>query len=173
MNYTLETSIGIDSVIESVKADVYDGLENIFPNAKIDAFGRVYRNRKDIGVVPEYLIDDEYRDVYIDDSKDILFSFLVSNTSETEDEWVFANEVKIIFFLNLKRLYGQYIDSKAHMEIVDLLRSLSKRRYAVKSVETGIDNVLSGFYTEKIKNADISPWHFFSVGVRMYYNLNC
>lgn len=172
MNYTIETSIGIDAVIESVKSDLYNGLEDLFPSAQIDAFGRVYRNRKEVGLVPEYRINNEYRDVYLDDSRDLIFSFLPSEESDTEDEFVFVNEVKVLFFANLGRLYGDYVDAQAHRDMVSKLRAISNRRYNITTVEVGIENVLSDFYTEALKAADIAPWHFFAVGIRLYYNLN-
>lgn len=172
MNYTIEKSIGIDAVIESVKSDLYDKLEETFPSAYIDGFGRVYRNRKEVGLVPEYRIDNEYRDVYLDDSKDILFSFLPAENSDSDDEYVFVNEAKVLFFVNLERLYGQYLDAQIHREVVSTLREISKRRYVVNTVEVGIDNALSGFYTQSLKQADYAPWHFFAVGIRLFFNLN-
>ena len=174
MLYTIEESIGIDAVIDSVKDDLYERLGAKFPNARIDGYGRIYRNeKKDFGVIPEYRIgQNEYIDVFLDDTKDITYSFIASENSDTDDEFIFQNEVKVVFFVNLNKVFGSYLDQKMHSEVVSMLRNIFYGRYEITGVQTGIDNVWNGFYRENISNADMAPWHCFAVVTNVYFNLN-
>lgn len=171
MLHTIEISTGIDAVIEKVKASLYAKLEEKFPSADIDGFGRVHRNRKEGGLVPEFRVGNEYTDVFLDDRKDVVFSFVTSEDSSTEDEFVFVNEVKLSFFLNLEKLYGQYLDAKAHEDLVSIVRSIARERYTITGIEVGVENVFEGFDVEQVKFGGIAPWHCFGINLDLYYNL--
>ena len=172
MLHTIEESIGIDAVIEKVKATVYSEMELKFPSARIDGYGRVYRNQREEGLVPEFRSGNEYKDVLLNDTKDVIFSFIPSEESTTEDEFVFVNEVKLAFFLNLNKLYGYYVDQRAQAELVSIVRNNARERYIVTGIETGVENVFNGFQIDKILWANIAPWHCFSISMEMFYNLN-
>lgn len=173
MNYLVQEAVGIDAQISKVQQEIYDGISYKW-KFNIDGFGRVYKNPKNNNLIPEaYIGNNEYVDVFLNDNINGHFFFLASDTHETSDEIVFTTDVKIVFILNLEKIYGNTgrSDALAHKDAVEVVRKTGKGRYQIKELQTGISNIFSGFSTESIKLDDMHPFHCFSINVEFYYYL--
>jgi hypothetical protein len=170
MNYTTSTTAGIDTVIKSIQTELYDELVLKWVD-DIDGYGRVSRTDTGDGVVPRYyLSENDYKDVYYDDSKSGQFFFLTSEDSSTEDEDVYHNDVKVVFMVDLTRMLGtDRQDELARTDVVKILRSISDNRFEITGIETGVKNVFRGLDSEKVNKADTHPLHTFSVKIKLSY----
>jgi hypothetical protein len=173
MNNTIETTSGIDTVIQSIQISMYKHLADIW-NCNIDGYGRVYRNTDEKGkVMPEWYFNyNEYKDVMYNDSFACSFMFIDDETHNTDDEIVFNTGVKIVFMVDLSRILESKTyreDAKVQSDVIEFLRNNSFSRFTIKSLEKGVSNVFRGFDTSSIKFSDLHPYHCFSVNVDLSY----
>lgn len=173
MNFTTTSTVGIDTIIKSIQEDLYNALIDVWVD-DIDGYGRVYRTETDNKVVARYYIsENDYKDVYYNDNKSGQFFFITSSDSKTDDEFVFQNEIKVVFMINLNKTVGSgRRDEQARLDVVRVLRDNSFNRYEITGIETGVKNVFIGFDSEKVKNADINPLHTFCVKIKARYYIN-
>lgn len=176
MNYTTSTTVGIDTIIQDIQTDLYNNLVASWGDV-LDGYGRVYINKKGTKRIPQILVsENDYKDVYINDEKDAQFFFLTSEQSSTDDEYIYKNQTKVIFTVNLENIVGEgRNDEKVRVKVIDLLRKISYNRFQIEGYDTGLDNVFRGLDTECISNADLQPLHTFSVNINLFYYLtnNC
>lgn len=175
MNITTASTTGIDTVIKDIQTDLYNYLVGKWTN-NIDGYGRVYINKKGNGNVAQFYVqDNDYKDVYLNDSKDGQFFFLTSDSVTTEDEYVYQCKAKVVFMVNLKNILGSgRQDEKARVQVIDYLRRVSHNRFIIEGYEIGVENVLRGLDTTNLTKADLQPLHTFSVNIKLYYHLtNC
>jgi len=170
MNFTTTSTVGIDTLIKSIQTDLYALLIERWVD-DIDGYGRVYRNDTEKGVVPMfYVSENDYKDVFYDDSKSGQFFFLTSADSSTEDEYVYQNETKVVFMVDLTKIVGTgRQDELARRDVVEFLREIAIERFQITGVETGVKNVFRGLNSEKVNKADINPLHTFSVNIKLNY----
>jgi len=173
MNFTTTSTVGIDTIIKSIQTDLYNLLIVKWVD-DIDAYGRVYRSSNKSGVVPIYYISEkDYKDVYFNDSKSGQFFFITEENSLTNDEYLFTNNVKVVFMVNLNKVIGDgRQDELARLDVLNSLREISYRRYDITGIETGVKNVFQGFNTDKINKADINPLHTFCVNIKLEYDIS-
>lgn len=173
MNIITENTTGIDTVIKDVQIDLYNHLVNIWGD-NIQGYGRVYNNKVDnVKVAQYYVQDNDYKDVYFNDSNYANFFFLTSDNVTTEDEYVYQCNAKVVFMVNLNSILGVgRRDEKARVDAIDFLRRVSFNRFEIQGYDIGVDEVLRGFDVSKLKKADIHPLHTFSVNLKLYYNIS-
>lgn len=171
MNHTRDNAVAIDSDIQKIQTDFYEALELRWPNKKLEGYGRVYKN----GDIPEWYTDQKgYQDVFLDDNIDASFSFLSSEESATEDEYYFTNDVKVVVIVNLEKLFGSgegRNDKMAERDAVELLRTISRKRYQITGTETGLDRIYSGYDISNITRDDLHPFHIFAVNMNLRYQI--
>lgn len=173
MNYVLENPVGVDKVIDRIQTFLYDKLDW----NPIEVYGRVYKNELDGSIIPQYYKENgEYKpDVFItdvDNNKGNIF-FVLNDKHRSIDHFNFLVETKIVFMLNLERIYEdpkQRQDSKAQQHAWNLVKK--KNQFTIKSLETGLKTVLKGFELKDIKRADIEPLHVFALVGDLKYNIN-
>lgn len=175
MNNTITTTVGIDTVIQSIQTELYDSLVIDWVDS-IDAYGRVYKNiNADNETTPQwYKGSDEYKDVYYNDSYACNYIFIDDDNHNTEDEVVFTTNVKVVFMVDLSRilpLEQGRADMVAQNKVVELLRENALGRFTVTGITKGLRNVFSGFKTDSIRFSDIHPFHCFSVNISLNYYL--
>lgn len=177
MNNILTSPLGIDAEIQSVQTDLYTLLIARWVDS-LDAYGRVYKNKdeNDGTVYPQYINKDKSKsDVYYNDDFAGTFFFIDSDSSESEDGFLFTSDVKCVFMVNLKKILPSSVDradSEAQRDVIEFLRELSPGKFDIVEIQKGISNVFSGFNQEKIKDSDIQPFHCFSVNIKLSYNIN-
>lgn len=173
MNYTRTSTVGIDTVVQSIQNDVYSNLVLKW-GSEIDGYGRVYKNKNSDGEIkPEYYLGEkEYKQVYHNDGIIATFFFVDSGSHKTEDEYVYTTDSKFVFMVNLEKAFvgdTDRSDEKAHRDVLEILRNVAHERFTITGVEKGVDNVLSEFDTKGIKFHDIHPYHCFSVDMNLSY----
>lgn len=175
MNFTRTSTIGIDTVVQSIQTDIYDKFVVAW-GGSIDGYGRVYKNiNADGDVKPElYVGKGEYKQVYHNDKMNATFFFVDGDLHTTEDEFLFITESKFVFMVNLEKAFNgdtDRSDEKAHRDALEILRDVAHERFTITGVEKGIKRVLNDFDTENIKFQDIHPYHCFSINVTLSYYL--
>lgn len=145
MNFTTESTVGIDTIIKDIQTDLYNGLVLSWNN-NIDGYGRVYKNKTDSGFTAQYYIsENDYRDVYVNDEKSGQFFFLTSNNSPTRDEYTFTNKTKVVFIVNLKQIFGDgRKDEEARIDAMQVLRDVAYGRFNIEGYEIGVEDVFMG-----------------------------
>ena len=176
MNNIRTSVVGIDKNIQDIQTSVYELLGNVW-SGDVEGYGRVYKNEEGDGYLPEWYnsSNSDYEDVYYNDSKSCVFCFLVSDNDATTDELVFTSNVKCVFMVDLSKIYENNSlrkDSEAQRDATQALRDSDFNSFSITQVQRGIDNVFSGYITEKVKsNIDIQPLHCFSVNFNLQYYL--
>lgn len=175
MNYIASTTAGIDTVIASLQSEFYDLISTLWQGS-FNGYGRVYRNKKEGGIVPEwYAGEREYEPVYYNDAFAGNFFFIDGDSHPTSDEFCFTSDVKVCFMVNLEEILPDYTgraDAKAQEDIVRALRVFADERYSITGIEKGIENVFRGFDTSQIQFEDIHPMHTFCVNLKLAYYIN-
>lgn len=174
-NNTLTEPIGIDVEIQGVQKNLYANLVGLW-SGDISAYGRIYKNQSDKGLIPEWYNSSkkDYEEVYYDDKKSCVFCFLVGDNDTTEDELLFITNVKIVFMLDLSKVYPSETerqDAKVQRDVVNFLRDYNFQRYKITDIERGIDTIFNDYETSGIKFNDIQPFHSFSVNLTLSYEL--
>lgn len=176
MNNTITTTVGIDTVIQSIQTTLYNELVNEWVD-DIDAHGRVYKNisSTDSSILPQwYMGNGEYKDVYYNDQFSASFMFVDNDNHDTEDEMVFTTNVRVVFMLDLKRVKPNEpgrADMITQNDVVEILRNNAFNRFSITGITKGVSNVFRGFKTDGIKFSDIQPYHCFSVNIDLSYYL--
>lgn len=173
MNFVRTSVVGIDTVIQSVQTELYNSLVSQWVN-NIDGYGRVYKNINGDGdVIPEFYVGKgEYKEAYYNDDKACTFMFIETDNHVSEDQFVYSNEVKCVFMVNLDKVYQnttERLDEFARRDVISILREASYEQFEITGIEKGINNVFSGFETKGIKFSDIHPYHCFSVKLNLSY----
>ncbi len=174
MNYLLSNPVGIDKEIQAIQTYLYDSL--ISDWGTFDAHGRAYKNRKDLGFVPEiYKGNNEYEVVAYNDSsnsKGIMF-FLENQDHTSLDGFKFKVRVKICFMLNLKKIgySGERSDIVVQNKVAGLLNEHPTNQFKVTGIEKTVRNIFNGYdYSEIELETDMHPLHSFAIiGDLQYY----
>ena len=173
MNNLLSETHNLDSLIQELQTKLYNYLVVQWGTDKIDAYGRIYKNEKNQMIVPEVF------DVSLNGYKEVLYNgqscffFIDDDNHVCEDEdHEFTTNVKICFMLNLSDLKAstERVDSDVKRDVVTFLTD-NDYHFKLKGYEKGLDNVLNGFNTEKIKQSDIHPYHVFAIETAFSYSI--
>lgn len=182
MNYNNYPSKGIDNKIQIIQ----NALNAHLGFAGVDFYGRVQKvlSKDGKSFVPEvYVSNSERKEVFYDDKNapgGNVF-FVDSDDHSTKDGKLFVAKVKIVFMLNLNKLFKQEDDQfvketyRADAEVQDICMKLINRIKALEitGLEKGLKNVLKDFNIENIKLNDMQPYHIFSINGELKYIFNC
>lgn len=179
MNHLLEEAHGIDAAIKRLQSKLYPALENLFSNRIIEGYGKVYRyHEKGRDYIPKrYNVETgEYKDVFWSDYHDLQFCFIPANESTTSDEVAFVNKTKVVFSMDLEKLYPNFdgrADGLAQKKINALFRELCNSQ--VTGIQTGIDRVYQNYVFDKAHTDDMSKVHTFAILINLNFYLtdNC
>ena len=168
MNYKLDSTLSIDTVIQSVQNDLYNSL-SIMWQGELNGYGRVHKN----GDKAEwYSGDGEYEDVYYNDEYSGNFFFIDSDSHNTDDEYVFTSDVKCVFMVNLNEILPNDAirqDVKAQNQVVELLRKIADQRYTITGVDKDLSSIFRGLDSSVIAFENIHPTHCFAVNLKLNY----
>ena len=165
---------------------MYNALPS-FWSGDIEGFGKVYKNIENSSdniptyyksskiFIPEVYnsIKGNYEDVYYNNSKSCVFCFLIDDKDSTIDEIVFTNNVKVVFMVDLSKIYplqNERQDAKAQKDAVQALRDISGE-FIVNEVQRGIDNIFNEYTTSSMRFNDLQPLHAFSINIDLNYYL--
>ena len=165
--------IGIDVNISRL---VTDYTNNLWTGADVDFFGRVYRNNRNDGIIPEvYDQDNRYIEVLQNDNKagTVFFDWInptqITGTKSLATVWIH-------FAVNLSELYPtetanhERADEYAH---ADAIKWTNKSGFRVTGLVTGFDAFSQFELTEQNKD-DMQPYHLFRLETEVLFNYqNC
>jgi hypothetical protein len=187
-NNLLNEPYGIDLLIQDIQKELYEELGLIW-QGDIDGYGKVYRNPVNTGldtpeayatskiITPEWFNAEkqDYESVFYDDNKSCVFCFLIDDKDDSDDEYIFNNNCKVVFMLDLDEIYGyvpQRQDSKSQVDAIRILRNISYNRYQVGGIERRIENIFREFSSKEVKFDNMDKRHVFAVNITLNYFIN-
>lgn len=175
MNYVNTDTQGIDTVIERLKDYFYDALSIVW-SGEINAYGRIYKNVDSMNrVKPErYVAKGDYREVFLSDKIAAAFFFLTSDRDTSTDEMTFVSPTKIVFMVNLEKIYPSAAgreDELARVDASDIIREYTYQNHDITAIQKGLTQVFAGLDISQMKYSDIQPYHCFAVEVDLQYSL--
>ena len=187
-NNLLNEPFGIDEALQRIQIDLYQEMGLIL-EGEIEGYGRVYKNPINTGskgseaystskiITPEWFNAEkqDYESVFFDDNKACVFCFLPNETDESEDEYVFSNNVNVVFMADLDKIYPnipQRLDAKLEVEAVQVLRGISYSQFEVIGIERRIESVFKEFSINEIKFDNMDKSHVFAIKIKLTYDIN-
>ncbi|EJL66308.1 hypothetical protein [Flavobacterium sp. CF136] len=172
MNYTITNPKGIDKAIQKIQTHLFDKLT--WSDVKV--YGRVFENpSKSKGTTIEaFKSGKDYKDVFLNDKNTATIFFIEDNKHTTSEGIRFTNKVKVVFMVNLNKVYpdiAHRADMEVEIEAVELLRT--RANFSMTEIEKGVAEVFKGFNTDGIKLIDMQPYHVFSVNGDLTYQISC
>lgn len=175
MNYTKEHTNGIDTPIKHLQTYLHDRLKMLWGVTKFDVYGRVYKNKREDKVFPEYYIGGkEYKEVLFSDTRDGVLFFSSSDFTDVNGSNL-EQDCDIIVAINLKSIGSNFErqDEEVRQQVLFLLENYT-RRQEVKSVVTGLDNVYRDYNGVSEYFKDMQEFHHFKITLRLrYINNKC
>lgn len=171
MNHTIEKPKGIDHYIQQIQNDLFKKLGW----GDIEAYGRVYKNpSKGKGITLQaYEGKKEYKDVFTNDKKSASVFFIDDDEHKTENRVYYNAEVKIVFMVNLSKIYPDAknrADTDAQVHAAKIVSN--HKIFTITGFEKGIETIFKGINTEGIKLTDLQPFHVFAIVGNLKYQLN-
>jgi len=176
MNIVKATTVGIDKPIQNFQTYLYGKLTDTWTLSDSNSLftGRCYKNQVEEGVIAEiYLGSNEYKEVFLDDTKKAQMFFVVDDERNFSDTTIIGTNVSIIFIVNAEKIYpdGRY-DEEIRNDVLKLLDT-DLLGFTFTSLETGIDNVFREFSGSRInvgmKYRDMHPFHCFRLNFNLTY----
>lgn len=165
---------GIDVEIQDMQKDFYKILTENYGFENVEGYGRLYRRERIAGVFPEWYnaTTGEHEIIYLDDSKDIIFSFIDGDDHRTEDGFTYVAPVKIVFWFNLNSITAhEYRDSEAQRIVSSILQKEIFTTFTYDRLQKGVKKVYAGFNINDIRFDDKQPYHVFSLNINLTYRL--
>lgn len=178
MNVVKPSVIGVDIPIQKLQTALYTKLLALWPVTAntFNMYGRAYRNQTNDGYSPEvYAGNNEYKDVYFDDSLAASAFFGLGDNQKTDKASTTA-DVFVIFMVDLSKIKPAATRNDEEAR-VDVERICLQRDYGffLSNIITGIDQVFKEFSGWKnvqgIKFRDEHPWHCFRLNFKVTYNI--
>lgn len=168
MNYSKSSNIGVDKAIEKVKNKLYNVLSLI---GSLDAYGRVYKNKRGNNIVLEVFKNPDYEDVMGMDSS--RFFFVVDERKKFDDDP--QSDIDIVFMVDLNHFYPNANERKDEEFKAIVNTSLKQTNFNVLNMYgyERLESLLKGLQIGKSLNFDhMHPKLIFTVSGELNYNLN-
>lgn len=171
MNYLKETPTGIDKEIKNLQIYLYDRISLKFGLNDFDAYGRVYKNRRNDLIIPEYYLSNrDYKEVLLDDRRSGIM-FFSPESRFTDYGGLVEQYCDIMFTFNLTRLYGN--DNRNDEETRNFILTLLNNyvdRLGDKEVETDLRFVYKDYNGVASYFYDMQEFHHFKIKVKLRFN---
>jgi hypothetical protein len=172
--------IGIDAAIQELQTYLHKQLVKswkLSDDSVYQAYGRVYRNKKDNQYIAEaYIGNNEYKEVYWDDTLSAISWFGISGKTEFDKQN--KTDVHLVFFVNLQKLKPN-IQHRADEEIRNEIQKIfgySLFGFSFESIELWLENVLREYpgsrRDDRLKAVDMHPVHCFRINFKIHYDSN-
>jgi len=180
MLIAIDNPAGIDRPILNLQTEIHKqllvkwGLTGDKANT-YEAFGRIYRNKKDNQFIAEaYAGDGEYKEVYWNDELSAISWFGQSNITKLDVRY--KTNVHLVFFVDLAKLKPD-IQHRADEEVRnDVQRIVGRGLYGFtyESTEVWLENVLREYPGSRRENrlsaVDMHPVHCFRMNFSLIYS---
>ena len=157
-----------------MQKDYYNLLIGKYGFSNVEGYGRLYRKEEIEGVFPQWYNANtgEYETIYLDDTKNVIFSFIDGEDHTTKDGIVYVAPVKIVFWFNLDAITAkEYRDSEAQRIVSEILLNDITTTYTPDRMQKGLRKVYSGFQVTDIRFKDKQPYTVFSLNINLTYRL--
>lgn len=171
MLHVKENPIGVDILIRKLQEHLYGGLCKAWAllDSEYNSFGRVYRNQRDGGYIPEaYIGGKEYSEAFLNDRVPVTSFFTVGDTADADNGYMTVNAA-VIFCVDLSRIkpgIKHRADEEAHFDVFERCNFFVQ---SADAIVTGVDNVFKEFTALKTKSRDMHPHHCFRINLTMAY----
>lgn len=174
---TITNPVGADFNIGKLQAMLYARLSALWPNTIVwDSYARVYRNKSvsDGWVAEAYLSNGDYKEVYYDDTVDVVSFFGLGTTQNIG--LLNSVDVHLVFFVDLSKLKPSLTHRSDSEVISDVLNVIgaSAHGFTPVSVETGLQNVLKEYpgsrRDDRLKHVDMQPRLAFRINFELKYS---
>lgn len=174
MLHLREHTSGIDCEIQEMQRDIYKALTEVFNFQNVEGYGRLYRKERIEGTFPEWYnsVTGDYEITYLDDTKNVIFSFIDGEDHTSRDGFTYVAPVKIVFWFNLDAIQSKaYRDSEAQRIASVILNKEITTTFTYDRLQKGIRKVYSGFNVNDIRFKNKQPYHVFSLNINLTYHL--
>ena len=175
MNCIKTDTLGVDTPIKRIQTLLHDVLSVEWNLSKLDVYGRVYNNKRNNNIIPEYYLGNkEYKEVLLNDNREGIIFFNIGDSHVLEGN-EFTVDCEIIFSLDLEAINGNEYrsDTEVHMQCFELVKRF-KSIFDFKSIETGLENVYSNYRGVESYFKGMQVYHHFKIiGKITYTNTNC
>lgn len=165
---------GIDVEIQEMQRDFYKALTDTYGFANVEGYGRLYRQERIAGTFPEWYNANtgDYEIIYLDDTKDVIFSFIDGEDHPTKDGIVYVAPVKIVFWFNLDSITAkEYRDAEAQRIVSTILQHEIFTTFTYDRLQKGLKKVYAGFHIDDIRFDNKQPFTVFSLNINLTYRL--
>lgn len=132
--------------------------------------GRIFRNVKDGGIVPETFVTGiDYQDVLLDDTKDAIVFFDVQ-ANETFDG-NFTSDVWVCFAVNLLKLYPSVTTERATEYAHDDAVKWIRKRWDITGLVRGYPAFSE--YSRVKESDNFHPFYLFRLNTKIKYKTVC
>lgn len=172
MNYLRHNPVGVDLEIGKIQSFLYDKIIYRWSLEDFNGYGRVYKNKKNDLIIPEYYVSEkEYEDVLLDDRLNGIMFFSPSDYTQVYGD-LLIQECDVIFTFNLKCLEfsNEREDEKIRQLVLGWLSDYKSNKDFVKQIETGLQNVYKEYNGVANYFYDMQNFHHFKVRIELRYN---
>lgn len=165
---------GIDVEIQDMQRDFYKQLTETYGFKNVEGYGRLYRRERTAGTFPEWYNANtgDYEIIYLDDTKDVIFSFIDGEDHQTDDGFTYVAPLKIVFWFNLNAITAnEYRDSEAQRIVSTILQKEIFTTFTYDRLQKGLRKVYSGFYINDVRFDNKQPYNVFSLNINLTYRL--
>jgi hypothetical protein len=174
--FAKNTTYGLETRVKELQEHLDSNLPN-FWSGELEIYGILFpkikqSNGADI-VVPEAYIGTginkgEYSEVLINDNVAASIGFIVQERTTTPYR---AANIDVVFTIQIPNIYPNDTErhqEKAMLEAEKIIESWGGVA-EVQDLKEGVEEVFSGFDTQRIKHRDMHPWHVFALNIDVQY----
>jgi hypothetical protein len=163
---------GVDAQIQRLQSWLYTKLANEGWTLH-ESYERCYKTKRDDKIIPEIFIDNEYRELLLDDKVNVTSFFLVDDNENISDRLCTIN-IQWIIQANIKNLYPS-ITHRADEELRSDLKRLLKLnpyQFRLTGCIQGIESVYDSLKINIKFTDDMNQFHVCRFNLELNYNIN-
>jgi len=172
--YQTEEPKGVDFAIFKLQNFLFNALnwENVELFGRVD---KVPNGEEKTALKPyAYYSGTDYNPVVRDDKFAANIFFVLADRANTQQGISFTVEAKIVFMVDLDRLYPNAAGRADHLAQMDVVKALKgQTNFLVTSLGNGLRECLGEFDTEDIKFTNMAPNHIFCITGNLSYQISC
>ena len=171
MNHLRTEVDGVDEPIKALQKYLYDNIVSYYDLNAFNGYGRVYKNKRNDMIVPEYYVSNkQYKEVLLDSRLDGIMFFSTSSTSKAYGTLV-IQPCDVMFTFNLSRLTddNERDDEQVRQYVLWLLNQYTVN-LGDKEIETDLRYVYRDYNGVSAYFYDMQPFHHFKIKIELRYN---
>jgi len=179
MNIAKDNVTGVDIPIKRLQDVLYPALIKKWnlTDSSFNMYSRAYRNQTKDGYTPEiYTGNNEYKEVYFDDSLSASAFFGLGDDTKIVQSSSTTAQVYLIFMIDLNKIKpGDTRNDEEARNDVERICLSAGFGFTMTDIIIGIDKVFSEYsgwkQTDGIKYLDTHPLHCFRLNFKLLYSV--